>query len=44
VTSLYPYVKKLEPYPIGHPITITEKFKDINEYFGIIKLKIIFII
>jgi hypothetical protein len=41
VTSLYPYVMKLEPYPIGHPITITENFKDINEYFGIIKLKIL---
>jgi hypothetical protein len=41
VTSLYPYVMKVEPYPIGHPITITENFKDINEYFGIIKLKIL---
>jgi hypothetical protein len=40
-TSLYPYVQKYCKYPIGHPKIITENFKNINEYFGIIKCKII---
>ncbi|MGY6516970.1 DNA polymerase, partial [Vibrio parahaemolyticus] len=28
-------------YPLGHPIIITNSFKDIKEYFGFIKCKIV---
>ena len=40
-TSLYPYVQKYCRYPIGHPLIITENFDNINNYFGIIKCKIL---
>lgn len=39
-TSLYPWVNKYCPYPVGHPEIITENFQDISEYFGIAKCKI----
>ena len=32
---------KKERYPTGHPIRITENFKDISEYFGLAKIKIL---
>ena len=41
VTSLYPYGTKIEPFPIGHPINITENFKPLDQYFGLVKLKIL---
>ena len=37
VTSLYPTVNKKDDYPIGHPEIILSDFKDIKEYFGIVK-------
>ena len=41
VTSLYPYVNKYGKYPVGHPQIITKHFKNIGEYFGIAKVKIL---
>ena len=40
-TSLYPFINKAKQYPVGHPEIITKDFKDINEYFGIAKVKIL---
>ncbi len=40
-TSLYPWVNKYCEYPVGHPEIITSKFKNLNEYFGIAKVKIL---
>ena len=37
VTSLYPTVNKHDAYPIGHPKIILSHFKDVKEYFGIVK-------
>ena len=37
VTSLYPWVNCTQKYPVGHPEIILSDFKDISEYFGIIK-------
>jgi hypothetical protein len=28
------------PYPVGHPVVITENFKDLSEYFGFVLCKI----
>jgi hypothetical protein len=39
--SLYPAVMKYEPYPIGHPIIISENFSYDKEYFGVIKCTIL---
>lgn len=41
VTSLYPYVNKTGKVPLGHPHIITENFKDISQYEGLIKCKIV---
>jgi len=38
---LYPSVNKYGRYPVGHPEIITSEFKDISEYFGIAKAKIL---
>ena len=40
-TSLYPYVNKYARYPMGHPEIITRDFKNITEYFGVAKVKIL---
>lgn len=40
-TSLYPYVQKYGVFPIDHPTIITENFKDINEYFGLIYCRVL---
>ena len=40
VTSLYPFCQKYARYAIGHPMIITENFKPLNEYFGIIKVTV----
>ena len=40
-TSLYPSVQKQMPYPVGYPEIITSDFKDITEYFGLVKCKIV---
>jgi hypothetical protein len=37
VCSLYPYVLKYKPFPIGHPQIITSDFEDVNQYFGLIR-------
>ena len=41
VCSLYPWVMKYCAYPIGHPEVILSNFKDVNEYFGLIKCKVL---
>ncbi len=40
-TSLYPWVNKYCEYPVGHPEIITTDFKNLTEYFGIAKVKIL---
>ena len=40
-TSLYPYVNKSKMYPKGHPIVLTKDFESIDNYFGLIKCKIL---
>ena len=40
-TSLYPTVNKYDRYPVGHPIIEVSDFTDIQEYFGIAKVKIL---
>ena len=40
-TSLYPWVNKNCPYPVGHPTIITQpESNDISDYFGLIKCTI----
>ncbi|GFY74898.1 uncharacterized protein TNIN_225431 [Trichonephila inaurata madagascariensis] len=39
-TSLYPWVNKYCEYPVGHPEIITEGFRDIDSYFGLVKCKV----
>jgi hypothetical protein len=41
ITSLYPFVQKYCIYPVGHPEIITENFKNVSEYFGFIKCRIL---
>ncbi|XP_035221202.1 probable DNA polymerase [Stegodyphus dumicola] len=40
-TSLYPWVNKYCLYPVGHPNIITENFDALENYFGIIKCRIL---
>lgn len=39
--SLYPDRQKYGIYPLGHPEIITENFKQIDDYFGLIKCRIV---
>ncbi|GBN24862.1 hypothetical protein AVEN_161207-1 [Araneus ventricosus] len=39
--SLYPFVNKYSPYPVGHPEVITSNFSDFSQYFGIVKCSIL---
>jgi hypothetical protein len=41
VCSLYPWVMKYGKFPIGHPNVITEKFDSIENYFGLIKCRVL---
>ena len=41
VTSLYPFINKTGKVPLGHPEIITENFKGIENYEGLIKCKIL---
>ncbi len=42
VTSLYPFVQKTKPYPLGAPKIFTEVYTlDINNFFGLIQCKIL---
>ncbi|XP_022295019.2 uncharacterized protein LOC111105138 [Crassostrea virginica] len=36
VCSLYPYVLKYKPFPLGHPEVITKDFQDLENYFGLV--------
>jgi hypothetical protein len=40
-TSLYPYIQKYGKFPIGHPERITENFKQVENYFGLVYCRII---
>ncbi|XP_062567875.1 uncharacterized protein LOC134230104 [Saccostrea cucullata] len=40
VCSLYPYVLKHRPFPVGHPEIITDEFKVVRNYFGIIHCRV----
>jgi hypothetical protein len=40
VCSLYPYVLKYKPFPIGHPQIITSDFEDVNQFFGLIRCRV----
>jgi G:T-mismatch repair DNA endonuclease (very short patch repair protein) len=40
-TSLYPWAQKYCAYPKGHPTIITENFQNIENYFGLVKCKIL---
>jgi hypothetical protein len=40
-TSLYPFVQKYCAFPKGHPIIIKDNFDKIDNYFGLIKCKIL---
>ncbi|XP_062597068.1 uncharacterized protein LOC134258520 [Saccostrea cucullata] len=39
--SLYPSVNKYARYPIKEPTIITNNFKDIRSYFGMVKVKVL---
>ena len=39
--SLYPWCNKYGEYPLGHPKIITENFRPLNEYFGMVKCSVI---
>ena len=41
VTSLYPFINKTGKIPIGHPEIITDNFKSLDNYEGLIKCKIL---
>jgi hypothetical protein len=34
------HIKKPIYYPVGHPVKITSNFKDLKEYFGIVKCRV----
>ena len=39
--SLYPYIQNYRSFPRGHPVIVTKDFKSLDEYFGLIKCKVI---
>lgn len=41
VCSLYPFVLKYKPFPMGHPEIITENFEEISNYFGLIQCQVL---
>ena len=41
ICSLYPHVMEHHEYPVGHPTIITENFRSPENYFGLIKCKIL---
>lgn len=41
VTSLYPWVNFQSKYPIGHPEIILNEFGKLDDYFGLIKCRIL---
>ena len=40
-TSLYPFCNSRRLYPSKHPVCITTQFKDISNYFGIVKCRVL---
>ena len=40
-TSLYPFVNNNRKYPIKEPTVIRQDFKDISNYFGLVKCKVL---
>ncbi|KAI2645178.1 DNA polymerase [Labeo rohita] len=40
-TSLYPYCQARKSYPIGHPEIIHSDFENIENYYGLIKVKML---
>ena len=40
VTSLYPFIMSTSMYPVGYPKRILRNFKDLSNYFGLIKCEI----
>lgn len=41
VCSLYPYVLKYRPFPVGHPEVLSDNFGDLRAYFGLIKCRVL---
>lgn len=41
VCSLYPYVLKYRPFPVGHPEILIDNFGDLGAYFGAIKCRVL---
>lgn len=41
LTGLYPFVNKYSHYPLKEPEIITKNFGDIENYFGIAKVKVL---
>ncbi|WAR09597.1 hypothetical protein MAR_034673 [Mya arenaria] len=41
VTSLYPFINKTANIPMGHPKIITENLKEIGQYEGLVKCKVL---
>ena len=39
--SLYPWCNKYGQYPLGHPQIITENFRPIDQYFGMVKCTVL---
>ena len=39
--SLYPFIQKYFAYPFGHPIRIINNFQTLENYFGLIKCKLL---
>ncbi|GAA6102382.1 uncharacterized protein LOC125146163 [Tachysurus ichikawai] len=40
-TSLYPYVNKSKTYPLGRPTVIFRDFEPLDNYFGIVRAKVL---
>eukprot|EP00057_Strongylocentrotus_purpuratus_P035473 XP_799265.2 PREDICTED: uncharacterized protein LOC594742 [Strongylocentrotus purpuratus] len=40
-TSLYPSINKYGSYPVGHPQIITQNFKDLSDYYGLVRCKVL---
>jgi hypothetical protein len=40
-TSLYPYVLANRQFPLGHPEVITYEFEEIENYFGLVRCKVL---
>lgn len=39
--GLYPWCNKYGEYPLGHPEIVTENFKPLEEYFGLVKSSVL---